>query len=365
LQLHTPLHELTAAAGATFGETEGWLLPLHYGDAALEYHTAVSDIAVFDVSHRGYVEAKGPEAGKFLHNLCTNDVLKLPLGAGCEAFLTTSQAKIAAYVVIYHAMLPHAGELYLVDAGPGMGEPVLKHLDRFLISEQLELADRTKEFAQLHLAGPRAPAVLEGLTSSSNAAFQEYQHECLPLAGFSCQVRRRDILGLPGYDIVIPQEQAAFVWKALLTAGARPAGTAAYEVLRIEAGSPVYGRDIDETNLPQEVGRVERTISFTKGCYIGQETVARIRTYGHVNRSLVGLKLSTSTPVASGTKLLRDGKEVGQVTSSVVSPRMGTVIGLGYARRGNQEPGTILQLDGSGSQAEVASLPFPLPGANH
>ncbi len=358
---------MTAKAGAAFGEAEGWLVPLHYGDALSEYRNTVSDVAVFDVSHRGYVEAWGPEAGKFLHNLCTNEVLKLPVGGGCEAFLTTGQAKIAAYVVIYRALLPDTGEMYLLDAGPGMGERVVKHLDRFLISEQVELADRTQEFAQLHVAGPRAPALLEALTSGTLTSLQEYQHVSLPVAGATCQLRRRDMLGLPGYDVIVPKDKAPAVWEALVSAGAKPAGTEAYEVLRIEAGTPVYGQDIDETNLPQEVGRVERTVSFTKGCYIGQETVARIRTYGHVNRSLVGLMFSISTRVASGTKLLRDGKEVGHVTSSAISPRLGTVIGLGYARRGSQEPGTVLQIDGGPAdcKAEVASLPFSTSGTSN
>ena len=113
----------------------------------------------------------------------------------------------------------------------------------------------------------------------------------------------------------------------------------------MEAGTPVYGRDIDETNLPQEVARVERTISFTKGCYIGQETVARIRTYGHVNRTLVGLQLDGETAVPLGTKLFHADKEVGHITSSAVSPRLGQAIALAYVRRGSQEPGTRLEVE--------------------
>src|SRR5207244_7503068 len=121
---------------------------------------------------------------------------------------------------------------------------------------------------------------------------------------------------------------AAAVWQALLAGGARPAGIEAYNALRIEAGTPVYGLDIDDTNLPQEVARVERTISFTKGCYIGQETVARIRTYGHVNRSLIGLRLSGNAAASPAAKLFRADKEVGHITSSALSPKSGQAIAL-------------------------------------
>src|SRR4029077_577828 len=128
------------------------------------------------------------------------------------------------------------------------------------------------------------------------------------------------------------KNRAAAVWQALIAGGAQPAGLQAYHTLRIEAGTPVYGLDIDDSNLPQEVGRTERTVSFTKGCYIGQETVARIRTYGHVNRSLVGLRIAGGEAVPRGVQVTRESKEVGTVTSCIVSPRFGA-IALGYVRR--------------------------------
>src|SRR5262249_40130405 len=136
-----------------------------------------------------------------------------------------------------------------------------------------------------------------------------------------------------------------------------PAGLETYHVLRVEAGTPQFRIDIDDTNLPQEVGRTERTISFTKGCYIGQETIARIRTYGHVNRMLVGLKLEGDGIEPRGAKLSHSGKEVGSVTSCVYSPRIAGPIALGYARRGSNEPGTKL-VCGDKRNAEVVALPF-------
>jgi glycine cleavage system T protein len=356
----SPLYETAIQAGAVFVEAFGWLIPAHYGNAAAEYQNAREHAALFDISHQGKVEASGADAATFLHNLCTNEVKNLPAGAGAEAFLTTGQAKIVAFVVLYRTLLPQGPSVFHLDAGPGMGERVIQHLDRYLISEQVKLANRTHDFAQLHLAGPRAREVLEQALGGKMPNLVELQHATETLAGARCQLRCHQPLGLLGYDLLCEKERAVAVWQALIAGGARPAGLEALNTLRIEAGTPVYGTDIDDTNLPQEVARVERTISFTKGCYIGQETVARIRTYGHVNRSLLGLKLAGAGAVSPGAKLFRAGKEVGHITSSVVSPKLGQAIALAIVRRGSHEPGTILEVEEEGSRrsAEVVSLPF-------
>jgi folate-binding protein YgfZ len=246
-----------------------------------------------------------------------------------------------------------------------MSEAVLKHLDRYLISEQVELTDELSDFAQFHLAGPHAGRVLESACGGTLRSLSLFEHTCQQTAEASCQIRRHDPLALPGFDIIVPSGQAGRAWRALIKEGAKPAGWLAYEIRRVEAGTPVYGVDIDENNLPQEVGRTEQAVSFTKGCYIGQETIARIRTYGHVNRLLVGLRLSDCRAVPRGSKLMREGKEVGQVTSSVQSPRLGP-IAMGYVRRGSQDSGTHLEVvahEKLGS-AEVASLPFVGSGAD-
>src|SRR5262249_3387955 len=142
-------------------------------------------------------------------------------------------------------------------------------------------------------------------------------------------------------------------------AGARPAGPETYNILRVEAGTPDFGPDIDENRLVMEVGRTAEAICYTKGCFLGQEPIVMARDRGHVNRTLLGLKLHGSGPAPHGAKVVRDGNEVGQVASSVVSPRLGP-IALAYLRRGSQEPGTVVEVQGDGATrtAEVASLPF-------
>ena len=316
----TPLFETLERAGEVFEEDAGWMMPAHFGNLEAEYRHARSEAVLFDVSHRGKVELSGPDAASFLHNLSTNEVKKLSVGSGCEAFLTTGQAKIVAHTLIFHLPSPSNPEVggvpghlsppprgrgdggegapapddsFWLDLVPGLAAPVLQHLDRHLISEQVGIADRTREFGQLLVVGPRAKAILEKVLQDAVPEPNGLNVWTKPIdSAIVCQVRINDALGLPGFDVVCPTSCLKEIWQRFHSAGVRDAGLRCYHTLRVEAGTPAYGVDIDETNLPQEVGRTDRTVSFTKGCYIGQETIARIRTYGHVNRSLVGLKLT-------------------------------------------------------------------------
>jgi folate-binding protein YgfZ len=360
----TPLHDLTEQAGASFVEDAGWLVPVRYGDAAADYRQARDGAALFDVSHRGKVELTGPETARFLHNLCTNDMLKLPAGRGCEAFFTTNKARVVAPALVYHLHFPDAGDAFWLDVSPALPAKVIQHLDRYRISEQVKFADRTAEFAQLHLAGPQAQAVLTQALGGAGADLSEFQVVSRDANGTTLQVRRHDPLGVPGYDLLCPRAGAADLWRRLLAAGARPAGLEAYNILRVEAGTPVYGPDVDENRLVMEVGRTAQAISYTKGCYLGQEPIVMARDRGHVNRTLLGLKVSGEGAAPSGARVLRGGEEVGQVASSVVSPRFGP-IALAYLRRGSQEPGTAVEVEASTGRraAEVVGLAFSGAGA--
>jgi tRNA-modifying protein YgfZ len=354
------LHEMTTKAGATYTEEAGNAIPEHFGDAASEYRQARAGAVLFDVSHRGKVELTGPEAPMFLHNLCTNDVTSLPVGAGCEAFLTTAKAKVVSYLYVFHLLLHDGRPALWLDVASGTSEKVIQHLDHFVISEQVEFADRTREFAQMHLAGEQAHQVLERALVDDVPALEELQHMVRTFGSdATSHIRRHTPLGLPGYDIVCLRGRAESVWQMLLRAGAKPAGRAAWEMLRIEAGTPEQGQDIDETTFAPEVGRTAQAISYTKGCYLGQEPIVMARDRGQLNRILLGLKLPHG-PVPHNSLLFRDGKEVGRVTSSVASPRLELAVGLAYVRRGNQERGTALQVDVQGQRhpAEVAALPF-------
>jgi tRNA-modifying protein YgfZ len=359
----SPLNDTTARAGAVFGEEAGWTMPLHYGDPAAEYRQAREGAVLFDLSHRGKVELVGPEAAAFLHNLLTNDVASLPYSHGCESFLCNAQARVLACVLVYRLKIfddpayLSSHDAFWLDVDPGLGEKVARHLDRHLISERAEIADRTATFAHLHLAGPQAPALakLDGITDL--APRELMQNGWGPE---TMQFRRNDRLGVPGFDIICPAGMAEWHWNHWLERGARPAGMQVEDTLRIEAGTPVYGKDITEANLAPEVGRTAQAISYAKGCYLGQEPIVRLRDLGHVNRVLTGLRVEGTEQVPAGAKLMRDGKEAGQVTSSVYSPGLGTVIALAFVRRGNTDPGTALEVEinSTRGRASVASLPF-------
>jgi len=314
----------------------------------LECEALATGAGLVDFGDRTLVELTGADRARFLHNLCTNDVLKLPPQAGCEAFLTNVQGKILAHVLVFTET-----ESLVLETVAEQGPSIVKHLDRYLVRERVVLADRTDDWAEWFLAGPRAPQVLERLCGPL-VPQQPWTSAQADIAGQAVCLRRVDIVGPSGFLIVGPRVAAAAIGDALVAAGATPVGPAAFEVARIEAGFPLYGRDITERNLPQEVARDDRTISFRKGCYLGQETVARIDALGHVNQLLVGLRFSGSEVLSPGLELFADAAKAGYVTSAAFSPRQQCGIALAYIRRGHHAPGT--RLDWPEGTAEVISL---------
>lgn len=329
-------------------------------EAEAAYDLTRGAAGLFDQSDRAKVEVAGADAASFLHNLCTNDVKEMPVGAGCEAFFCTAKARVVAPVLIYRLLLHDGREAFWLDAAPGLADVLIKHLDHFIISEAVELADRTGEYAQFHLAGPQARAVLERAIGDAVPDLEPHQHMVRTLgASGTSSIRRHEPLGLPGYDIVCLKARAEAVRQSLLQSGAKPAGHEAYELLRVEAGTPIWGPDIDGERFVVETGRIAQAISYTKGCYLGQEPIVMARDRGHVNRTLRGVKIEGGEAVPPGARLFHDGTEVGQVTSSVVSPRLGP-IALAYVRRGHQEPGTKLEVETAGGRrpAVVSGLPF-------
>jgi folate-binding protein YgfZ len=332
---------------------------LSFGDTDSEYQAALTGAALFDRTPTGKVLVSGKDAPSFLHNLSTNDINNLPLGGGCEAYFCDHRAKALAQALIYHA-LPDGRHAFWLDVTPGYSDKMVKHLDRHLISEAVELVDETERFVQLHLAGPKAKHVLETVIGESVPDLAEFQHMERTLAKTICHIRRHDPLGRPGYDIVCLNERAESVWSVLRSAGAMPAGERAFETLRVEAGSPVYGVDIGEDRFVMEVARAIRAVSYTKGCYLGQEPIVMARDRaGFVNRAFLGVKVLEGGPLPAGTKLFRDGAEVGLTTSSLQSPRLNAPLALAYIRRGNQDPGTRLDAETTEGRRPAEVLPFP------
>lgn len=360
----TPLTNLHRTAHATFTELAGFDVPAHFGDPDGEYRAALVGAALFDRTPTGKIELAGEDAPTFLHNLCTNDINGLALGGGCEAYFCDHRARVLAHALVYHVLTGDRHAIWL-DATPGFHDKVFEHLDKHLISEAVELTDQTGWFAQLHLAGPHAKTVLEKALGEAIPGLAEFQHAERTFGSTGpCSIRRYDPLGVPGYDLVCRNERAEGVWRMLQAAGATPAGQSAWEILRVEAGTPVYGTDIGEDRFVMEVARAPRAVSYAKGCYLGQEPIVMARDRaGFVNRAFLGVKVLEGGLLPAGTKLLRDGAEVGLVTSCVQSPRLGAPLALGYIRRGNQDPGLRLEADTADGRRAVEVLPFPPVGA--
>lgn len=309
------------------------------------YRDACAGAAFFDLSASGKVELAGKDAAMFLQNLCTNDVKRLTPGQGCEAFFTNAKARVSAYAWIQCVGTEGGAPGYLVDVAPGLGEVLFKHLNHYLISEEVELTDRSSDLAEFHVVGPKAAAVV---------------------ADVAGRVWRHDRMALPGYDVLCPAAEADAVRGVLLQAGAIPAGPDTFDILRIEAGVPAPGAEIDDTRLAMELGRTAQAISYGKGCYLGQETIVMARDRGHVNRTLLGLKLGGDNPAARGAKVFHGAEEIGKVTSSVYSPRVGAAVALAFLQRGHQQPGTVVEVEMPARRraAEIAALPFPSIPAN-
>jgi len=331
-------------------------IPNDYGDPRAEYRAAYERAAWFDLSDRGKIELAGKEAVFFLNNLCTNDVKNLAVSAGCEAFLCTAKAKVVAHLFVSHV----EPEVLLLDFEPGQAEKVFNHLNHFLISEQVELADRTNEFAVLQLVGPKAAAILSTAVGTALPALQSWQHVAMRLANDEVIVRANASLQLPAFDCICAAALKPVLAERLVQSGATPAGDQTHEILRVEAGWPAYGIDMDENRFVVEVGRTAQAISYAKGCFLGQEPIVMARDRGQVNRQLLGVLCGAGRELAAGTRLLQRDVEVGQVTSSVVSPRLVQAIALAYIKRGSQNPGTALTIDAPTGRREatVSALPF-------
>ena len=298
---------------------------------------------------RTVIEVRGNDRVHFLHSFCTNDVKRLAPGQGCEAFVTNHQGK-----TVGHGFIFCEAERLVIGTVAGQAAALIAHFDRFVISEDVTFHDLSESVQIFLVAGGASAAALQALTRSEPPAeMLSFNHPSIADCG--CTLFRVPYTGADSFFIRASIGDAATVRAALEAAGARLCQADAVEAKRIEAGFPYFGRDITDENLPQEVGRNQPAISFTKGCYLGQETVARIDALGHVNRLLVGVRVQADEVPAPATRLSADDKEVGHVTSACYSPTLQTPLALGYVRRPRAKPGS--NLESNQGPAEVIALP--------
>lgn len=302
-----------------------------------QYHELTHGAGYILCPDRTRIELSGPDRAAFLHNLCTNDIRRLSPGEGCEAFLTSVQGKILADVNVFQGQ-----EALWLDTVPGQGETIAPHLDRYLIREKVEIHDRTGEWSGLLLSGKRSKELLQELGTAVPAG-GNFSHTFSHFTDNAIWIAQLDLLGPDCFLLGCSQDTMPAVEERFANAGIVRCDHGMLETLRIEQGHPWYGVDITEKSLPQEVGKDQRAISFTKGCYLGQETVARIDALGHVNWQLVRLKLSDGSPVPDkGEEVQLQGRPMGAITSAVYSPRFQAPVAFARVRSEAADAGATL-----------------------
>jgi folate-binding protein YgfZ len=308
---------------------------------------------LFDLTGRAEIAVTGRDRGEFLHGLLTNDVKKLRPGDGCAAALLTPKGKMRADLVV----LCREEELVL-DAEAALSRPLDAMLRGYVFFQQVTVENRTDVTGVLHVEGTGAGEILRKVIGQGSPV---EPHGNVNVGG--TLVVRESRGGFEGFDLRVARGDIGSLRASLLSAGAVPADPSLLESARIEAGIPRWGAELTEAVLPDEAGLTTRGwVSYTKGCYIGQETVARIRTYGHVNRSLVGLLLPDGEAPAPGTDVLFGAQKAGEVTSAVRSARLSRVVALAYVHRDHAEPATSLSVSLPGASAEAVVTSFPIDG---
>ena len=326
----------------------------HLPDKSLleDYRVFLTELGYVKLGGRTQVELTGSDRTQFLHNFCTNDITGLKPGEGCEAFLTSVKGKILAHVFVLCR-----DDSLVLDGFAGQGDTIVSHLDRYLIREDVQLRDCSARVEGILLGGkrwrerpsPELPLLPE----------RPLSHCQTNLAGHTVSLRCVDLFGAPSFLLLCASADVQPILVSLQSLGGQACDQRAWDMARVEAGVPVYGEDITDVNLPQEVGRDDRAISFTKGCYLGQETVARIDALGHVNRTLAGVRYDGRQLPHRDSELLANGQSVGRVTSAVYSPRLNAPLAMAYVRREYDGLGT--RLDSSVGEAEVVALPVMEP----
>ncbi len=335
-----------------------------YAEVELEYAAIRNGVALVDCPQRTTVAVRGKDRVDFVNRLLTQEIGKLPDAGVTRAFLTNRKGRIEADLVVCKI-----GELLLLDTLVHDGVGVQSALEKLLFSEEVVIASRQETHARLALHGPKAEAALRAVDLASPNACDEAWSA--PLGSAHAECWRVNELGVAGVELSIPLAHAATIWRSLTTFGARPAGWFAVNTARVEAGTPYFRIDFGPTNLPQESGVLASRVSFTKGCYPGQEVVARLQHLGKPKQKLVGLRIEEDLlPVADAqvfAKLNTEGAEsrfgdqVGVVTSSALAPMLGAVpVAFAMIASSSYADGTTVLVNAEGAQATatVGSLSF-------
>jgi folate-binding protein YgfZ len=366
----SPLDSTYRQLGATMIERDGWFVPQSFGDVSGEYAAVrAGGAGLIDLSSRGRILVSGTEAVQFLNGLITNDMKTLAEYSWMPAAFPSVQGRLIASVRVIRLQDEGTEKTdkqvcptFLIDTEAATHRSVLKTIQRFTLAGDFHVTDVTSETAMLSLQGRGASDIVRAVLSESAAVTSNQVAQIRWPEGGEVigDVFRATHTAEDGFDFVIASAAAGELFEAFKNAGGRPVGHEALEILRIEAGLPRYGVDMDETNIVTETA-LDDAVSYTKGCYVGQEIIARIKYRGHVAKKLAGLKFEKVVPVATGMAIQSaDGKEIGKITSATNSPELGCTIALGYVKYAYLAPGTAVRIFAGEAEfeAQVCELPF-------
>jgi folate-binding protein YgfZ len=320
-------------------------------------YSAVRDggAGLIDLSARGRILVSGSEAVMFLNGLITNDIKTLELNSWMLAAFANVQGRLLAAVRIIHRE-----NGFLIDTEDSTREAVMKLIERFTLAGDFKVAELSGETAELSVQGAAAAEILAKVVGARAAELERQKSSTLDFAGAAVTLIRATHTAEDGFDVFVNRDHLAALHDALTNAGARAISEETFETLRIEAGVPRYGIDMDETNVVTETN-LDDAVSFTKGCYVGQEIVIRIKHRGHVAKKLAGVVLEGAASSPRNAKIVAaDGREIGRVTSSTFSPRLDRAIALAYLKYDHLAPGTAVRIVAADGEmaATVRELPF-------
>src|SRR5712691_838805 len=352
----SPLDETHTRLGGLMVGRNGWSVPASYGDELFEY-AAVREAGggLIDLSSRGRFHVSGSEAVQFLNGLITNDMKTLEENHWMPAAFPNVQGRIIASIRVVRSK-----DGFLIDTEATTHERVLKTVARFTLAGDFHVTDLTNETALVSLQGRQAAAMVQSVFGDAVPSMPDTGAAELNWLESEITLIRASHTAEDGFDLIVNSDQAGGLWDALVNAGARPVGFDALETLRIEAGLPRYPIDMDETTVVTEAN-LDDAVSYTKGCYLGQEIIARIKYRGHVAKKLTGIMFDQAVRLKNDAKIRApDDKDIGRVTSVTYSPYLGRTIALGYVKYDYLASGTTVKVVLGAEQfvVEVTELPF-------
>src|SRR5215470_13920987 len=344
--LDTPLAALHASAGAKMGVWFGCALPDDFGDPAAEYRFANQTVALIDKNYRAHLAFTGPDRARYLNAILTNNIKDLAPSQGIISLLLNPQGHILAELETYAFSDCHLCVSYAM-----IGSQLIEWMDKYIIMDDVTMTDETERWGTLALEGPNAAAAVRDVSGVDLASLPELTSIEGAVNAIPCRIVKRSPGGIAGAEFVVEREKLPTVWQILLNAarhhGGGPMGFTALSGQRLALGSPWFGYDFGEKQIPHEASLENSHISYTKGCYTGQEIVERVRSRGHVNRRRVSLLFSSDAIPEAGAMLTADdGKEVGYVTRAAQIWDPPRVIGMGYVRSETEAQGTTLRWPG-------------------